>query len=61
MNIQHQLNYNDFYKLLDDEKKEAETTGEDMLCAIIYLKKSDKARLSDINKHVANDYDLNKI
>ena len=31
-----------------------------MLCAIIYLENSDKARFSDLKKRVENDYVLNK-
>ena len=31
-----------------------------MLCAILYLEKSDKARFSDLKKRVKNNYVLNK-
>ena len=31
-----------------------------MLCAILYLENSDKARFSDLKNHVENDYMLNK-
>ena len=32
-----------------------------MLCAILYLDNSDKARFSDLKKRVKNDYVLNKV
>ena len=32
-----------------------------MLCAILYLENSDKARFSDLKKCVENDYVLNKV
>ena len=31
-----------------------------MLCAILYLENSDKARFSDLKKRIENDYVLNK-
>ena len=31
-----------------------------MLCAILYLENSDKARFADLKKRVENDYVLNK-
>ena len=31
-----------------------------MLCAILYLENSDKARFADLKKHIENDYVLNK-
>ena len=31
-----------------------------MLCAILYLENSDKARFPDLKKRVENDYVLNK-
>ena len=31
-----------------------------MLCAILYLENSDKARCSDLKKRANNDYVLNK-
>ena len=32
-----------------------------MLCAILYLEKSDKARFADLKKRIENDYVLNKV
>ena len=49
-----------FDSLQEDKKKEAENAGEEMLCAILYLENSDKARFSDLKKRVENDYTLNK-
>ena len=60
MKIIFLLHNNGFDSLQEDEKKEAENSGEEMLCAILYLENSDKARFSDLKKHVENDYVLNK-
>ena len=49
-----------FYMLSDNDNKEAETAGEEMIWSILYLENSDKARFSDLNKRVENDYVLNK-
>ena len=51
---------NGFDSLQKDEKKEAEKSGEEMLCAILYLENSDKARFADLKKRIKNDYVLNK-
>ena len=48
-----------FYTLLDDEKKESETAGEEIIYAILYLENSDKAIFADLKKRVDNDYVLN--
>ena len=60
MNILYPLHITGFDTLLDDEKKEAEKSGEDMLCTIIYLESSDKASFSDLNKLVEKDCVLKK-
>ena len=44
--------HNTGFDSLKDEKKEAENSGEEMLCAILYLEKSDKARFADLKKRV---------
>ena len=46
--------------LSDNDNEEAETAGEEMIWYILYLENSDKARFSDLNKRVENDYVLNK-
>ena len=46
--------------LQDYETKESEKAGGEMLCAILYLDNSDKARFTDLKKRVENDYVLNK-
>ena len=37
-----------------------EKAGAEMLCAILYLENSDKARFADLKKRIENDYILNK-
>ena len=37
-----------YYFLQEDEEKEAKKTGEEMLCAILYVENSDKAKFSDL-------------
>ena len=49
-----------FYSLQEDEKKEAEKAGEKMLCAILYMENSEKARFAELKKRVENDYVLKK-
>ena len=49
-----------FDSLQEDEKKEAERLGEEILYAILYLEKSDKVRFSDRKKRVDKDYLLKK-
>ena len=49
-----------FDSLKEDEKKEAEKVGEEILCAFLYLENSDKARFTNLKKRVENDYVLNK-
>ena len=49
-----------FETIQDYEKKEVEKPGEEMLCAILYIGNSDKARFSDLKKRVENNYVLNK-
>ena len=60
MKILFPLQNTGFDYLQEDEKKEAEKSGEEMLCAILYLEKSDKDRFPDLKKRVKNDYVLNK-
>ena len=49
-----------FYTLQDDDKKEAETAGEEILCAILYLENLEKSIFSDLKKLVENAYVFNK-
>ena len=60
MKIWFPLHNTGFDSLQEDEKKEAEKAGEEMLCTILYLKNSDKARFADLKKRIKNDYVLNK-
>ena len=60
MKILLQLHTTDFYALQDNNKKDTEKAGEEMICAILYLENSDKYRYSDLKKRVENDYVLNK-
>ena len=60
MNIISPLHNTGFDSLQEDEKKEAEKSGEEMLWAILYLENSDKARFYDLKKRIENDYVLNK-
>ena len=48
MKIRFPLHNNGHDCLQEDEKKEAKETGEKMLCAILYLENSDKARFADL-------------
>ena len=49
-----------FDALPDDEKKEAEMTGGEMIFAILYLENFNKAIFYDLKKHVKNDNVPNK-
>ena len=60
MKILFQLQNTGFDSLQEDKKKEAEKSGEEMLCAILYLGNSNKARFADLKKCVKNDYVLKK-
>ena len=60
MNILYPLHVTGFDTMSDDDKKEAETVLEEMLCTILYLENSDKDRFDDLKKRVKNDYVLNK-
>ena len=60
MKIIFELNGTGFYSLQENYKKEAETVGEEMLCAILYLENSSKHRFSDLNKRFENYYVPNK-
>ena len=52
MNISFPLHNTGFDSLQEDEKKEAEKVGEEMLYAILYLEKSEKARFADLEKRI---------
>ena len=52
MKILFQLFNNGFDSLPEDEKKEEENSGEEMLYAIQYLKNSEKSRFSETFKSV---------
>ena len=54
MKLVHPLHVTGFYALQYDGKKEAYIPGEEMLCSILYLKNSDKARLAELKKRVKN-------
>ena len=43
-----------FDSLQEDDKKEAEKAGEEMLCAILHLENSDKARFAELKKRIEN-------
>ena len=60
MKILLPLHNTGFDSLQEYNKKESENTGEEMLCAILYLEKSDKDRFDDLKKRVENNYLLNK-
>ena len=61
MKIIFPLHNNGFYSLQEYEKKETEKAGEEMLCVILYLENSEKARFADLKKRVENNYVLNKV
>ena len=50
-----------FDSIQEEEKKEAENAGEEMICAILYMDNSEKARFADLKNRVENDYVLNKV
>ena len=60
MKILYTLHTNGFDLFLYNDKKEADTSGEEILCATLNLENSDKARFADLKKCVKNDYILNK-
>ena len=60
MKIRFLFHNTGFDFLQEYENKEAEKAGEEMICAILYLENSDKARFSDLKKRIKNDYVLNK-
>ena len=60
MKIRFPFQNTGFDYLQEGEKNEAEKAGEEMLCAILYLENSDKARFADLKKRIENDYVLNK-
>ena len=60
MNIIFPLHNTGFDSVQKYEKKEAEKAREEILCAILYLDNSEKARFVDLKKRVGSDYVLNK-
>ena len=60
MKILFPLHYNIFDSLQEDKKKDSEKAGEEILCAILYVENLDRARFSDLNKRIKNDYVPNK-
>ena len=60
MNIIFPLHNNGFDYPQEDNNKETEKEGEEMICAILYLDNLDKSRFTDLKKRVENDYGLNK-
>ena len=60
MKILFPLHKTGFDSLQEYEKNDPVKSGEEMLCAILYMDNSDKVRFSDLKKRVENDYVLNK-
>ena len=60
MNIIYPLHATGFYTMKENYKKEEDTSGEEVPCAILYLEKSDKARFSDLKKRAKNNYVLKR-
>ena len=60
MKILYPLHVTGFDTIPDDDKKEAETEGEEILSAILYLENPYKARFYDLKKLVKNNILLNK-
>ena len=58
MKILYPLHVTGFYTLTNDYKKDMDILGEDILCTIIYLENSYKARFSYLNNIIGNDYVL---
>ena len=44
-----------FDALADDDEKDSDTSGEYMICTILYLENSDKAIFYDLKKRVDNN------
>ena len=60
MKILFSLHTTGFGLLQKNEKEEVETSGEEMLCAILYLEDSDKVRFTELKKRVENYYVMSK-
>ena len=60
MNFLFPLHNNGFDSLQEDNKKEADKSGEENICKILYLDNSEKARFNKLKKCVENNYVLNK-
>ena len=56
MNIRLPFHYAGFDYIQEDENKETEKAGEEIICAILYLEKPEKSRFADLKKRVENDY-----
>ena len=50
-----------FEYIQEDENKDTEKAGEEIICVILSLENSDKTRFADLKKRVKNDYVLNKV
>ena len=55
MNIIFPFHTTVFYLIQENDNKEAEKTGEELLCAILYFENLDKATFVDLNNRVEND------
>ena len=55
MHITYPVHVTGFDPLSENDKKEAETEGEDTIFAILYLKNSNRSRFYDLKKYVDND------
>ena len=60
MKICYLLYVTGFDTMSENDKKESETSGKEMMCTILYLENSDKARFGDLRKHIENGYLSNK-
>ena len=54
MNIILPFHNTGFDSLQEDDNKEVEKAGEEILCGILYIDNSDKASFSDLKKCVEN-------
>ena len=58
--IIYPLHFTSFDALPYNDKAEAETAREEMICTILYLGKSDNTCFDDVRKRINNEYVLNK-
>ena len=47
--------------MLENDKREVDTEGEEIICAIIHLENPDKARFANLKKRVENYYVSNEV